>query len=544
MVLSKNGAAFGNGSAGAGNAVEIGSGWYYYDYSATDTGSLGPIIFRGTEASIDEAEKSTFVISATTGGITNLDATVSSRLASGSYTAPDNATIATINGNVDVAVSTRLAAGDYTAPDNTTIGEINTKIGEPDTGTVSEDIANVQQAVDDGFSAVNDSFNTVQTAIGNLPSSATISEDVWDFVLDFENLSSDSAGRLLHSLSSQVLAYGRIQTVNSQTSFVLFNDTPVSADDDAYNGCLFLIKANFSSARKCIGVISDYNGSTRTITLANSPGIFTISGDDLFWIVADRSLKSTVDNRTLDVTATGAAGIDLANVENPTTTLNLSGTTIKTATDLDTKLGTPAVSVSADIAAVPEAVNTLEPSGISGTLGFLIENASNQANEIRDDTENIQSTLATNLDATVSSRLASGDYTTPPTVGQIEDAVLDAVATDHNTSGTIGEAINDAAAGGGGSGDVLPKKNTALSNFPFYLVLSSDHVTPATGKTVSAYRSIDGGAFAACTNSPTEISNGFYKIDLSAADMNGDTISLRFSATGADQRPAIILTQP
>ncbi len=72
MVLSKNGAAFGNGSAGAGNAVEIGSGWYYYDYSTTDLGTLGPVIFRGTNADIDEAEKASYVVKATNGGMTGI----------------------------------------------------------------------------------------------------------------------------------------------------------------------------------------------------------------------------------------------------------------------------------------------------------------------------------------------------------------------------------------------------------------------------------------------------------------------------------------
>lgn len=47
-------------------------------------------------------------------------------------------------------------------------------------------------------------------------------------------------------------------------------------------------------------------------------------------------LSPTVAGRTLDVTATGAAGIDWANVENPTTTVGLSGTTVKTATDVET----------------------------------------------------------------------------------------------------------------------------------------------------------------------------------------------------------------
>jgi len=86
-------------------------------------------------------------------------------------------------------------------------------------------------------------------------------------------------------------------------------------------------------------------------------------------------------------------------------------------------------------------------------------------------------------------------------------------------------------------------KNTALANFSFLLVGSSDHVTPITGRTVTATRSIDGGAFGAATNSVSEIASGFYKIDLSAADLNGDVIVLRFTATDADDRFIVIITQ-
>ena len=47
------------------------------------------------------------------------------------------------------------------------------------------------------------------------------------------------------------------------------------------------------------------------------------------------ALKPTTAGHTLDVSAGGEAGIDLANVGSPSTTLNLSGTTIKTATDVE-----------------------------------------------------------------------------------------------------------------------------------------------------------------------------------------------------------------
>jgi hypothetical protein len=48
------------------------------------------------------------------------------------------------------------------------------------------------------------------------------------------------------------------------------------------------------------------------------------------------AIKPTTAGRTLDVSAGGEAGIDLANVGSPTTTVNLSGVTIKTATDIET----------------------------------------------------------------------------------------------------------------------------------------------------------------------------------------------------------------
>ena len=48
-------------------------------------------------------------------------------------------------------------------------------------------------------------------------------------------------------------------------------------------------------------------------------------------------LAPTTLGRTLDVTSGGCAGVDWANGEAPTTTLGLSGTTVKTATDVETK---------------------------------------------------------------------------------------------------------------------------------------------------------------------------------------------------------------
>ena len=93
--------------------------------------------------------------------------------------------------------------------------------------------------------------------------------------------------------------------------------------------------------------------------------------------------------------------------------------------------------------------------------------------------------------------------------------------------------------------DRLPagvRKNEELANFEFLMIDGTDHVTPKTGLTITATRSIDGAAFAACTNSAAEISNGVYKITLSAADLNGDVVTFKFTATGADQRTITVKT--
>jgi hypothetical protein len=88
------------------------------------------------------------------------------------------------------------------------------------------------------------------------------------------------------------------------------------------------------------------------------------------------------------------------------------------------------------------------------------------------------------------------------------------------------------------------KKNQALANFPFLMTDSTNH-NPLTGLTVSATRSIDGAAFGAGTiANMTEVANGIYQCDLGAGDLNGDTIVLRFTASGADDLFVTLITEP
>jgi len=85
--------------------------------------------------------------------------------------------------------------------------------------------------------------------------------------------------------------------------------------------------------------------------------------------------------------------------------------------------------------------------------------------------------------------------------------------------------------------------NAALPNFEFLMTDSAAHA-PAAGKTVAATRSIDKGAFAACTNNPSEIASGMYGIDFAAGDLNGGVIDVRFTAPGCDDLNVTFVTTP
>lgn len=139
----------------------------------------------------------------------------------------------------------------------------------------------------------------------------------------------------------------------------------------------------------------------------------------------------------------------------------------------------------------------------------------------------------TRLDAAVSTRLPTSSYAAPLDAAGTRTAVgLASANLDTQLSGIAADL----------PGRVT--KNTALAGFMFFMTDSSDHVSGKTGLTVTATRSLDGAAFAACANAASEVSDGWYKIDLAAADLNGNVVALRFSATGADTRNVTVVTQP
>lgn len=140
-------------------------------------------------------------------------------------------------------------------------------------------------------------------------------------------------------------------------------------------------------------------------------------------------LLPTTAGRTLDVSAGGEAGLDWANIGSPTTTVNLSGTTVKTATDVETdtadiqtRLPSALVSgrIDANVGAISDdatAANNAEAffdgTGYAGTNNVipLVTTTTNLTNAAT--SGDLTATMKTSVNAEVVDALATDTYAEP-----------------------------------------------------------------------------------------------------------------------------------
>jgi hypothetical protein len=69
-----------------------------------------------------------------------------------------------------------------------------------------------------------------------------------------------------------------------------------------------------------------------------------------------------------------------------------------------------------------------------------------------------------------------------------------------------------------------------------------DLVTSAAG--LDSEVSLDGAAFADCTNEATEIAEGVYYLDLTAAEMAADTVAVVVKTSTTDAKPTLLILYP
>lgn len=188
-----------------------------------------------------------------------------------------------------------------------------------------------------------------------------------------------------------------------------------------------------------------------------------------FSIEARSALMPTTVARTLDVSATGEAGIDWANVGSPTTAVNLSATNIDPDQVVASVTGAVG-SVTGAVGSVTGAVGSVTGNvggNVTGSVGSVtgLTNAT-IADAVWDedatahqtqgtfgqaigdpgaDTDTIWALANTNLDAAVSSRLSTAGYTAPPSAASVADAVWDEAQADHVAVGSFGITASEIA---------------------------------------------------------------------------------------------------
>lgn len=131
-----------------------------------------------------------------------------------------------------------------------------------------------------------------------------------------------------------------LATLASQTSFTL---TAGSADDDAYNGWRAIVHDVASAIQVAVGYVSDYTGSTKTITLAADPGVFTMAATDNVSLLppnnvtAWNSVALATTNPLPNASADAAGGLPIS---------DLGGL------DLDSRIQTDIAAILADTAEI------------------------------------------------------------------------------------------------------------------------------------------------------------------------------------------------
>ena len=341
------------------------------------------------------------------------------------------------------AIADAVLDEDMTA--HQTLGTLGQAIGDPvaDTNTIYKAVVTDATGATVGVDVVAVKADTAAILVdtgttldGRIP--AALVGGKMDSVADVTAISGDATAA--DNLESeydgtgygQVLQRTTIATLTSQTSFTL---TAGSADNDAYNGCIIVIQDAATAAQKAVGVVGDYTGATKTVTMLNDPAVFTMAATDIVTIIADRALKATVDNRTLDVSATGEGGLDWANIGSPTTAQNLSATNIDVDQVVASVSGAVG-SVTGAVGSVTGAVGSVAAGGI--TAASIATNAIDADALAADAVAEIQAGLATPTNITAGVITTVTNLTNAPTAGDltatmkasVNAELVDVVATD------------------------------------------------------------------------------------------------------------------
>jgi hypothetical protein len=261
------------------------------------------------------------------------------------------------------------------------------------------------------------------------------------------------------------------------------------------------------------------------------------------------ALRPTTAGRTLDVSATGESGVDWANVGSPTTTLNLSGTTIKTATDVETdtvdiQSRLPAALVSgrmdSNVQATAASLTFNLTGSITGNLSGSVGSVTGAVGSVTGAVGSVTGNVGGNVNGSVASVVGAVGSVT----GNVGGSVASVVGAVGSVTGAVGSVTGNV--GGNVVGSVGSVTGLTASNLDATI---SSRASAADLATVAGYLDTEIAAILADTNErQTDWANGGRLdviLDARSSQTSVDAIdtltdSILVQATIAAQKPEII----
>lgn len=215
--------------------------------------------------------------------------------------------------------------------------------------------------------------------------------------------------------------------------------------------------------------VSGKTGLTLTITASKDGAAFasisptvTELANGWYKLALTSSHTDTLGDLALHVTATGADPTDVVMQVRARTTDEILPTASYTApldaAGVRAAVGLAGADLDTQLAALPTAAENADAVWDEDATAHQTQGTFGQAiGDPGADTDTIWALANTNLDAAVSSRLATAGYTTPPTVGAIADQVWEETLADHwGTAGSTAAALNAAGSAGDPWSTALP----------------------------------------------------------------------------------------
>jgi hypothetical protein len=243
-----------------------------------------------------------------------------------------------------------------------------------------------------------------------------------------------------------------IATLASQTSFTL---TAGPADNNALVGCVVLIHDVASAVQIEMGVVSAYTGSSKTVTLAADPGVFTAAATDniaFYFPINTRWISGTIQTArdlgtsVLLSSGTGTGQISLSSgTVTAGTVSDKTGYSLTATTGLGNQTANITGNLSGSVGSVTGAVGSVGSGGITSTTfasgaitAAAIAADAIGASELAADAA---TEIGTAVWATAARTLTANTNLNDPTAAAIADAVWDEARSGHTGAGSFGQGV-------------------------------------------------------------------------------------------------------